>query len=226
MKKILIFTLAFILISLASFAQSGVKGNGNVIKITEQIPNFDKVIVKKAFNVYMTQGSSNEIIVEADENLHEFIEIIVKEGVLSISSSKNIRKAKQLNVYVQYQNFSALDVSGASDVEVEGTLKTNKFSIDVSGASDVSINLDVNKLNVDISGASDLTIKGNAKEMNAEISGASDFIASSLEVEEAKVITSGASDASINVSKKLVYASSGSSDLNVQGAATVTKIKP
>ena len=72
MKK-LTFLSIVIFLSLQSCIidgwDQGISGNGNVLEETRDISGFTGVKVSSGIDVYLSQGSSFEVKVEADENL-------------------------------------------------------------------------------------------------------------------------------------------------------------
>jgi hypothetical protein len=110
-----------------------------------------------------------------------------------------------------------LVASGASDVRVNGVIKSDNLTINISGSSDFRGEVDVNNLTIDQSGASDATIKGKAITLDAEASGASDLKGYELQTQNCRAHASGASDIKISVSKELNAHASGSSDIYYKG---------
>jgi hypothetical protein len=70
----LLFTLVILL---ASCSVLGERGNGNVIKQERKVSAFNAIEVSGAFDVYLSLGSAQSVIVEADENLMPLIRTAV-----------------------------------------------------------------------------------------------------------------------------------------------------
>ena len=47
----------------------GVRGDGNVIKETRSVSSFNGIEISGAFDVYLKQGTTEEVIIEADDNI-------------------------------------------------------------------------------------------------------------------------------------------------------------
>ena len=89
-KILLILVLATTLTSCHWDFHSGIDGNGNVITEDRSVSeDFTKVKGSTGLDVYLTEGTENKIVVEADENLMELIETNISNGKLTIRSSKN-----------------------------------------------------------------------------------------------------------------------------------------
>jgi len=214
MKNIFLFLiLAF---SLSSCVW-GVKGDGNVVTRERKVSTFEQVDVSGAFTVYLKQGSSHGVTIEADENLHPIIITEVEGNTLKIYADEPIRKAKKMAVYVNFPEISSLDISGACEIFSKSVLKGAKLKLDFSGASEAELQLDYQKLMIDGSGASEMELSGSVEEVRMELSGASDIDAEELKVIDMYLSTSGASDVDVNVTGMLEVHSSGASEVEYVG---------
>lgn len=220
MKRIL--SLLFVT-SLLSSCMVGVSGNGHVDEETRKVENFDGIDVGGMFEIHLVQSANYDVKVVADENLMELIETYVEGGVLKISSRENIRKAKELDIYISAPNYNSLDLSGAVTVDNKGSIRSTDLSINSSGASEINMNIDTQKLNLDLSGASEVRLSGIAEYVNISASGASDMEMFELKTKEMKLSLSGASEVDCNVSEDLQIDASGASEINYIGSATISR---
>ncbi len=213
----LLLGLIFTFTSSCTYAWKGIKGNGNVVKQERKISSFDGIEVGGAFKVYLTQGNTEELVVEADENLLDVIETEVRGSMLKISTSEDIRDSKALNIYITFKNIEELDVSGACEMTSENKFKLGDLDLDCSGASDVMLKLTATTIEMDCSGASGMDLYGSAETLSIEISGASHIDASDLEVKNCDAEVSGASSAKVFVTAELSAEVSGAGSLKYTG---------
>ncbi len=192
--------------------------------------NFHAINLSSAFDVFITQANEEAVAVSAaDAKDRERIKVEVKNGVLFIDfESKGMKWGsgnKKLKAYISFKQIDALNVSGACDVFISGTLKAPELSLHQSGASDVKGRIEVGKLKVDLSGASDVTITGTATHLSIEASGASDFKGFDLITEICNAQASGASDIKITVNKELSAQATGASDVKYKGNGVIRELK-
>lgn len=120
LTKIIITTLLSLTLFSCNFdinLSPGVKGNGNVTEEERGITaSFSSIKVSEGLNVYLTQSDNENIIVKADDNLHELIITEVINGVLKIHTSKNIGRAASKQVIVTFKDVSKISSSSGSDV--------------------------------------------------------------------------------------------------------------
>ena len=221
MKKIvltqamLVAFMFFVGLSLTSSCMfaDGIKGNGNVLTEERSVSGFDAISVGGAFDVYLTQGSSEELKIEAESNLMEYIKTKVMGGTLYIETEENLKPTKSMKLHITFRDLKEIEASGACDMESVNTFKLDELELDVSGAAEVNFDLNLNRLEADFSGASDVELKGTAGEMEMDISGAGELDALELEAEKVKLDLSGAATAKVYAKTFL--------EVDVSGAATV-----
>jgi len=198
-----------------------VTGDGNVTKESRKVSDFHAVSVSSGIDLYLTQGNTISLEVEADKNIHEYIITEVEKGMLKIYVDGSIRSAKEMNVYLTFRELDAISASGGSDVEANGTINQDRLTVECSGGSDINMDLKVDELKFSTSGGSDANITGEARVLIAKSSGGSDLDAMELKTAECTLESSGGSDASVYVTDKLKVNASGGSDVYYKGDAVV-----
>lgn len=217
--RTLAFTLGFGLTQLAALAQGQ----------TRPVGSFERLDASGAVNVFVKQGPTAEVRVEAEPEVLARVRTEVQGGTLKIyrQQRKGISmgnlKAERVSVYVTCPQLSGIAVSGASDVKGETPFTANDFTIQASGASDVTLQLTAKTLKANASGASDIRLTGRVERQQVNVSGSSDYRAFDLLSQQAEVAASGASDAYVNVDGDLAMRSSGASDVHYKGKARVTR---
>ncbi|MCX6281222.1 MAG: DUF2807 domain-containing protein [Bacteroidetes bacterium] len=200
---------------------NGVQGDGKVIKETRVVSSFDRIEVSGAFNVYLKQGSLEEVIIEADENLQPIISAEVHGSTLVIDTKKPINHMTALKVYITFKDLKKVEVSGAVDITTESKVNLTDFSLHTSGASDVRMEVNAQKLDLNCSGASKLRLTGTATDVTADLSGACDIYGFDLVCENFTVDMSGAGKAQIHVTKKINAEISGAGSIHYKGNPAV-----
>jgi len=222
-RKLITLTMIMLLfaglsvIAAACDIVNGVSGDGKVTKETRVVSSFDGIDVSGAFNVYLRQGSVEEVIVEADENLQTIIRTEVHRSTLVIDTKKPINHPTSLKVYITCKDLKKAEVSGAVDIFAENKLNFNDFTLHTSGASDIRLELASQKLNLDCSGASKLRLSGTATDVKADLSGACDIYGFDLICDNFTVDMSGAGKAQIHVNKKIDAEISGAGSIRYKG---------
>lgn len=215
MKKVslnIVLVLVALVISIPLNAQ--IRGNGEITKQSHDVDNFDGIRVDGARTVVLTQGDQFSVEVETDSNIQEFVTVEVKNNTLYFGfNTKKIKRYNELKFYVTAPGFKHIKVSGASDVNTNGTLTGDNLKIVISGASDLKLDVDYKNITTKVSGASDITLIGTAVSNVVESSGASEFHGKKLITTSTVVHASGASTCFVNAKSNLTYEVSGASEV-------------
>ncbi len=205
-----------------SFAKKYVRGNGNVKKETRKVSSFNAIDISSAFEIYLTQGNSESLVIEADENLLDVIITEVRGGVLKIYVDENIRNSKTMKAYISFKMLSMIELSGACNLHGENRFKLNNLEIEVSGASDIQMDFTASKVYLDLNGASEIEFSGSANQLIIDASGASDLHAQDFEVKDCSIDASGASTIRVFVTDELSVDASGASTVRYKGSPGIS----
>lgn len=228
-RKLLLSYLLFAVVFVSRAQETLVIRDANAE--LRNVGSFHSIQVSHAFDVVLKQGNDEAVVVSASETKYrDQIKTEVKDGVLRIwYENKGLPKWNKdnprLKAYVSLTQLNALTVSGACNVKVDGLLKGKKLKIELSGASQFKGELVYDQLVMEQSGASDSNVKGKVTDLFINASGASDFKGFDLLTVNCSAEASGASDIKITVSKDLKIQSTGASDVEYKGTATISSMK-
>ena len=190
------------------------------------LSGFNAVGLGGSFDVYITQGSTESVKVEAPENILSHIITEVDNGVLKIYNKNDsfhwgdlFGNHQKIAVYVVAKDLNAISVSGSGDIFFKEGIRTNTLRLKVSGSGDMIGRVEVRSLETGISGSGDVKISGRADNSAVSVSGSGDFEGRGLITENTTVRVSGSGDASINASGSISAAISGSGDVRYTGGA-------
>ncbi|WP_129716275.1 head GIN domain-containing protein [Pedobacter sp. SYP-B3415] len=193
-----------------------------------QVKNYNSISVSSGMDLYLKQGSSESIVIQADREISDNIVVEQKGSSLSIRfrngfSWKNLFNNKPIKIYATYKNLNVVSASGGSDVYSQNAIKTNSLSLKASGGSDLKLSLACEELIVQVSGGSDAELNGRATNMALDASGGSDIDAFNLASDYARIRATGGSDVNAQVNKALEAGASGGGDVTFKGNATLKK---
>ncbi|MEJ7860266.1 MAG: head GIN domain-containing protein [Pyrinomonadaceae bacterium] len=174
-----------------------VRGSGTLKSEPRSVSGFNKVDASGALNVELTVQKDFSVVIEADDNLLQYIKTEVRGDTLKIYTDGKISMQNKASIKISMPEVKGLSISGASTASVS--------------------NVKADALDLDASGASKITIDGEAKDLTAEASGASEINAEKLRVENADVEATGASSATISAANELKADASGASSIYYTG---------
>jgi hypothetical protein len=197
---------------------NSVNGNRNVVTETRDIQDrFDRVKVGQGIELYITQESKTSIVVRADENLQHLIRTEVEDGVLVISSKRNIRRAKSKRVYLSVATINGIKATSGSDVVTEGVITADTFDASASSGADIRIEVRANTVNTNSTSGANLQIKGNANYHIAKASSGASIEAYGLESKNVIAKVSSGADIDVYASESITGKASSGGDIDYRG---------
>jgi hypothetical protein len=222
-----------ILVLIAAFAfaftscDKVVNPSGNITEMEHKFSEFTAIDISDAFQAYVNVASETDyIVVEADHNIHEYIDIkkIDDRLYIGIERNFNISGPATLKAYIYTSSdIAGLYASEASLINMTGEVAGNYLRAEASGASRIVGAVDVNTLSADLSGASSFELSGTADNLTAKLSGASTMGGYELAAQDLEIGLSGASNARLTVEGTLDVTASGASSMLYKGDGTVVR---
>lgn len=184
----------------------GVEGSGNVITEKRTInESFDKISASTGVTVIVEQGSPNDVEVETDDNLMQYVITKVENGTLIVKIEGNINTMSSIDVRVRMSSIVGLESTSGSRITSKNTLKGSTIAVKSSSGSNI-------------------TVAGKALKLETASSSGSEIDADELAANDVFSQSSSGSSTTVKPIVKLdAKASSGSSIDYVQAPKTITK---
>lgn len=181
----------------------------------EQFENYEGIEISSAFTVDVEFSDTEEsILIEANENLHEYIEVEKIHGVLRIrlKNGVHVRGRNILKAHIiTKKHLETFSVSGASQIILNNELVTEDVNISLSGASTFSGAIYASYISLFVDGASSTSITGSSELLTANVSGASLINNYELHVQDVNLNLSGASQVNLTANGVIDITASGAS---------------
>ncbi len=203
---------------------TGISGNGNVVEEERNVSGFNGVEVSTGIDVFLTQGNGFEVVVEADENLHDVILTEMKGDRLVIRTDHvNIRNAKSKKVHVTLPDLEELKISSAGDVVSQTPFQCGDLRLSISSAGDLTLEVEADRIDLDISSSGDARLSGTAVVFDASLSSAGDLHAFDLVAGTVDVSVSSAGDARVHATEEISMNASSAGSVYYRGDAHVVR---
>lgn len=200
---------------------TGIKGNGEVVSEDRTInSSFNEIKVQQGIQVFLTQGNSTELKVEADENIIDLLITEVKDNELQIYFEKNVNRAKSRTVYLTANEISKIRTSSGALVKTENTIETNSLELDSSSGSTIKVTVNASEISSSSSSGSNINIYGKTKTFSSSASSGSSIDADKLETINSSAKVSSGANIDVNVSGKLVAKASSGGSIDYEGNPT------
>ncbi|WP_044172083.1 head GIN domain-containing protein [Flectobacillus major] len=202
--------------------------NAQVINQKRNAGSFKGIHISSGIDLYIKQGTSESVVISAEEDKQSNIQVENDNGVLKIYVENSKWgwfkwNNKPVKAYVTVKDLNVLSATGGSDVYSEGKLDLIKLSVRATGGSDVRLDIDADELTCETTGGSDVYLTGNATVFKASSTGGSDLKASKLKTSFCSVSSTGGSDAYVWAEKEISISATGGSDVYYSGNARVVK---
>jgi len=160
---------------------TGISGKGEVIRKEKTIQeDFQTIKASRGLHVILMDSDDKNIIVEANENLHDHIKVYVKEGVLFVTTDKNIYRADEKNVFVSYQKLSKISATSGANITSEEALVQKELSLSATSGSDIQLRIKAEILNTSLTSGASINISGKVNIHNASATSGANLRAEDL----------------------------------------------
>ncbi|SHI63813.1 head GIN domain-containing protein [Aquimarina spongiae] len=210
----LCMSLAFCSCNISIDGLNGIKGQGEVVKKERTIDqNFEAVKASRGLDVILVESNDKKVIVEANENLHEHIEIYVEKNTLYITSDENIYRADEKKVYVSYDQLNKIHVNSGASVYSDQEVAQKDLALSASSGADIKLKVKAQTVNSSVSSGAFIDLEGKVENHSASASSGANIRAQDLLslVSEAKA----SSGANIRIHAQKEFTGKATSGANV-----------
>jgi hypothetical protein len=200
-----------------------IQGSGNVRTESRDVHGFDAVALSGVGTLAVTQGSSEALTIQAEDNVLPRLRSDVQNGTLQLGP----RPATEINVTrpIRYdltvRQLSSISATGAAAVQAS-SLSAGQLAVSMTGASHADLgHVTATSLTVVVTGSGEVTVAGQAPVQTVTISGAGRYVASDLASQRATVTVTGAGDCAVQVSDHLAVTITGAGHVGYTGSPTV-----
>lgn len=194
-----------------------VDGEGPVVTKNIDIDDFTEIEVSNGWDVQLIPNQPPQLVVKANENLVEILEVNESGEKLSISAEDNIGSAdsKMIKVYFN-KKLTLIKASSASDITAKEVLISESTIIDASSAADISLSIKSDILEVEGSSGSDITLNADSGDLTVEASSSADI---SIKGDNKMITAKASSGSDINlegISEKADFEATSGSDIDAR----------
>jgi hypothetical protein len=223
-----IFRLLPVLLLVASITSGcvmypGIPGSGTIVSETRAVEGFKSVSVGGSGTLRITQGDTESLEVEADDNLLPYLRTEVSGGELKIWWERgNLRFTKSPVYTLGVRRLERVHLSGSLQAQMD-RLTTEKFAGHISGSGKIELGqLEAGEVKMRISGSGELSIEqGRGDSLDVGISGSGNARMAGFEVKDVEVSISGSGNAEIHAVNSLDASVSGSGNVTYVGSPKV-----
>jgi hypothetical protein len=203
---------------------AGIEGSGATVAESRDVSGFDEVSLMGQGSVLITQGATESLIIETDDNLLQYIETEVVGSRLEIRIQEltDIDPTSSVTYRLGVSELSSVGIAGAGSISADA-LDTGDLEVYILGAGNIDIdNLSALYVNVFGGGAGDITLAGTATRLQVDLSAAVSFDGTDLLTPTAEITIGGSGNATVWATESLDVVNNGAGNVSYYGSPTVT----
>ena len=185
-----------------------IKRTGDIIQETRNVSGFTKILTNDDVNVFLTQDSIYQVIVEAGENITP---LVITEGVDSTLVCRNKNRCKwarsykkPLNIYVHMPIITQINSEGTGDVKGLNTINTPAIYMLAQNSGDVDLTIHTNQLTTSMHGNAELTLHGYSRNHDCDVQGTAYLLAGDLHTNYTYINNGSLGQCYVNVASFLI----------------------
>ena len=232
MRKVIAIACSMFLLATTVLSQKDkaketkIEGSGNVVTKDVAIQAFDQLEASGVFNVVLTQGSSESLKIEAEDNLQPLFEMKNEGSKLMVDMKKDshFNSKKKMTVYITFKNLKSMDLKMVGNVSSEGNLNFGDLSLANKSVGSVDLALNAQKLDINNKSVGNLRLSGKAENAIIRSNSVGAIKASDLLVQTMDIDNDGVGSAEVNAVKELKVKDSFLGKVKNAGGATAKRI--
>ena len=204
-------------------------GSGHLVTETRNVSGFHAVLLESSGDVIITQGSTEGLTVEAEDNLLPLIRTEVDgKGVLHLGYKPNesITTTRKTTFRLSAKMLDHLVLAGSGDIHADSLSvpDNGKFTVEVPGSGKISVGtLTAGSVKASVEGSGDIKLGGEANDQTVSIDGSGQYNTADLKTRTAKVGIDGSGDAKVSASDDLKIDINGSGSVGYYGNPKIQK---
>lgn len=203
-----------------SFNTDSEEGSGDLTTQAYDVSEFEGISVCCGLDVEIEfeEASTQSVEITIDDNLHEFLDIEVRDSTLRIEPENdvNLDSKDPVLVTITGPDLEALEVSAGSNVTAVWPTVAS-LDLDVDAGADVTLTVDTDMLTVDADAGTDVTLDGRADIVVVTADAAADVRLTAVKVKDATLEASAGSDIEIEASGTITGSADAGSDIDIWG---------
>ncbi|HOW25407.1 MAG TPA: head GIN domain-containing protein [Bacteroidales bacterium] len=189
---------------------------------------FKAIENRSSVDLFIYQGASPRVVVEADESAVGKVQTWVEGDVLIVDLDRCPMSVRTLKAHITVTDLERLIVNGSGNVTTEMPLNSPHLDVKVNGSGDVSLKIAVGELSLRLNGSGDADVQGTSRTSFIAVNGSGDLDFEGGTMEACTVKLAGSGDIEVSGSTgtlEIKHISSGDLDAGklLAGSCSIEK---
>ncbi len=187
MKKFLILIVALMVAVMAlagstlgvsalrNFTSNALRGSGNLVERRIEALTYSGISASRSVEVVIAKEPAKEILIKADDNVIDHVQVYTNGGVLVATINKEFRNISNIHVTVTIppaKRIESLKVSSAAAIIGNSVLAAEELDIEASSSGRIEVAAGCGDCEIDASSAAKVEFSGKCGNLEIEASSA------------------------------------------------------
>lgn len=224
----IIIISAFLLSACSIKGLNVTRGSGVITTQSRSVSGFNAVQIDGAGELIITQGESESLEIQAEDNIIDELTSKVQGTKLVLGYRDNFLRhqiipTERITYNLTVVDLSEVTINGAADMDIE-SLETESLSLIINGAGNITVDqITADRLNVEISGTATIEVEGQVPQQFVSIEGAGNFKAGDLQTSESSIEITGLGNATVWATETLDISIDGGGNVRYYGSPNLTQ---
>ncbi|ULQ50595.1 head GIN domain-containing protein [Flavihumibacter fluvii] len=201
-----------------------VRGDGHTVAHNRNVGAFSKVEQKGSFDIILKTGPTQEVLIDAEENISRHIDTHVENNTLIIRTEDGfwLKPTRDIRIVVTSPSFREVWSNGSGNITSESVISdSTALIIGTRGSGNITLRVQAPEIKAESYGSGNIELSGETRVVSMESAGSGNLSAEELKTEDASIDIKGSGNASVNASKTLDVSVKGSGDVTYKGNPSI-----
>ena len=195
---------------------------GKVTTESRKTNTFKSIELNIPANVYVSQGSPQEVKITAKRGVIDQILAEVEENTLSFDYDTCVSNADSIKIYITAKDIYTLQINGSGNISTLYPIKSDDLVLEINGSGDIKVDVNATKITNQINGSGKIKLSGSSETLEIEINGSGDVHALDAPTDDCFISVNGSGDCDVFVKKLLEIKVNGSGDVEYKGSPEIS----
>jgi hypothetical protein len=140
-----------------------IKGNKNVIEVTEDLPAFNAIQLNDDLDILLQKANREGYQLTADDNLVDVLKFRVVDSTLVISAFYKITGKKKLDITIKYYELNSITLNDGR-IRMQDMIDADELTVTTSGSAKLQLNANASVMDIVMIGNSsgDFNLQGDS----------------------------------------------------------------
>ena len=205
-----------------------VKGTGTIVSREKFVSSFTRLHISVKADVELEQSTEEKVVIETDENLMDFFEIVNSGRTLYITNENKLRRPafSQLRIRVYIRQIDTLFIAGHGNISCNNTLiAESPVSIKVFSHGDTELSLQAPAIDINIASHGNTVLRGSCGEINIKNASHGDLDARELKAKHVSIKNASHGDVTLWSDETISIKHAGNGDVYYYGPGRLKDIR-